>query len=139
MMDWGKIATSRPVNATAATVAGARGQGFTPSVTLQDWWADAKPMQPEHYYRVKLGDPSFIDWRGKTFGRLTVLGIAIEIKNNGGTSWQCRCVCGGYCSRRTKSLKILARGGNSIPDRCASCEYTYRLAIGNPPKKKATP
>jgi hypothetical protein len=28
-----------------------------------------------------------------------------------------------------KSLKILARGGNSIPDRCGSCGYTQKIAM----------
>lgn len=130
-MDWDKIAASAPINATAATVAGARGQGFTPSVTLQDYWPDQKPMQTKSYYREAMQNPdgNFIDFRGQKFGRLTVLGVLADMGGTGTATWQCRCACGGYCSRRAKSLKILARGGNSIPDRCGSCGYTQKIAM----------
>lgn len=46
--------------------------------------------------------PSFVDFTGRIFDRLTVLSRAPSV--NGKTFWNCRCACGEHCVSRADSL-----------------------------------
>ena len=130
-----RIITSAPVNAQAARQLG-KGVEWTPIVKLQDYFADCPAMRGEDYFINTHGNPEFLDFRGKTFGRLSVVGVLVKDGFNR-ASWVCRCVCGGYCTRSAKSLKVAACGGNTFVDRCGRCEYQRKLANGWAPRVKA--
>lgn len=82
--------------------------------------------------------PEFVDLTGIRSGRLTVLGIAVDVSANG-TRWVVRCVCGSYELRRTRYLKACAAGEKTGDDEpmCGSCSYTKKLRQGYHNPKKA--
>lgn len=82
--------------------------------------------------------PAFVDLTGLKSGRLTVIGIALDVTANG-TRWVVRCVCGSYELRRAKYLKACAAGEKRGDDEamCGSCAYTNKLRRGHFNPKKA--
>lgn len=138
MMDFDRIADSAPVNATAARQTG-KGVEWTPAVKIQDWFADQPAMKPSAHYAEKMANPEWQDFRGQTFGRLTVLGIMAGRNPAKQSSWVCRCQCGNFCTRVSKSLKVAARGGNSFAPMCGRCNYQQRLRSGWTPNLKNQP
>jgi len=135
MTDFDRIAASAPVNAASARQMGI-GIQWSPIVELQDYFPDRPPMKPESFYLAKsLRNGEWVDFRGKTFGRLTVLGV-MEKAGNEPASWVCRCQCGGFCTRKAKSLKVAMRGGNSFVPMCGCCDYQRKLREGWAPMPK---
>lgn len=128
-----RIAASAPVNAQAARQLGG-GEHWEPSVKLQDYFTERPPLKAIDKGCLKI--PDFIDFTGSTYGRLTVLGLMNKTNGEKTASWVCRCQCGGYCTRRTKSLRVAMRGGNSFVDRCGRCQYIADLRSGWSPKPK---
>lgn len=133
-MTFDRIITSAPINKQAATVTG-EGETWVPTVKLQDYFEDMpRLVDPKTSYQPH---PSFVDFRGMTFGRLTVIGKLFKANKDAPSSWVCRCKCGGYCTRLTKSLNLAMNNGNSFVDRCGRCEYVASLRKGWSPQPKA--
>jgi hypothetical protein len=129
MNDFHRIITSAPINAEAARQT-AQGEAYTPTVTIQDYFADMPRLKtPEELNQSAKRNPEWRDFTGMVFGRLTVMGVMAKDSNEH-ASWVCRCKCGGFCTRKSKSLKVAERGGNSFVDRCGMCDYTDKLRTG---------
>ncbi|MBX4889795.1 hypothetical protein [Rhizobium bangladeshense] len=135
-VDMYAVAPLLPSDKVAGRVA-AKGEHFEwcpPSTTVHS--SDPIPHRaPTAAERVM---PEFVDLTGIKSGRLTVLGMAVEVSANG-TRWVVRCVCGSYELRRTRYLKACAAGhktGNDEP-MCGSCAYTKKLRQGFHNRKKA--
>ena len=71
----------------------------------------ARPMMIAPYI-VKSYKNGFIDFTGKTIGDFTVLGMSFETKS----SWVCKCVCGNYVYRKSKTLK-----SQDAINKCVEC------------------
>lgn len=100
-----KQSHSTPIN-KAAAIAISKGTHFNHELkdAAKDlYWINPKPM-------IEFDQP-LPDLTGVKFGRLTVLGFL------GGKSWQVRCSCGLYSSRRRKA--ILNKDNNV--DACTEC------------------
>jgi hypothetical protein len=84
--------------------------------------------QPTYYTPPPLRDippdPSLIDFTGKQFGRLTVLGLAESGFDGVQARWACRCTCGKYSTHRGRALKLGAE------DRCHQCEIGRKVTDG---------
>jgi hypothetical protein len=50
---------------------------------------------------------NFMDLTGRTFGRLTVVGLSLNVDGSGKPCWKCRCACG---NKHTASGSCLRRG-----------------------------
>ncbi len=135
-MSWDKIVTSAPVNAQAARQMG-RGTEWAPKIKIQDWYQNCPPLADmnDQVAQVRL-NPEFIDFTGRKFSRLTVIGL-MKKDSSHSSSWVCRCVCGGYCTRKSKSLKVMDRGGNSAIYECGRCNYLHKLQRGWMPVEKS--
>ena len=71
------------------------------------FWKERRPMIPP---------PKRYDLTGVKFGRMSVVGYL------GRGSWQCRCSCGNFTSRRAKAI----RNKNNNVDACVECrEVAY--------------
>lgn len=135
-MDFDRIITSTPVNSTAARQTGP-GEAWEPRVTLQDYYTQM-PRLVKVSAKMRQ-DPGFTDFTGQAFGRLTVLGLMEkDVPQGAPSSWVCRCKCGYFCTRKTKSLKVAARGGNSFVPMCGRCKYQDKLRNGWTPNLKIT-
>lgn len=135
MSHYDKIAASAPINKNAA-VSTARGSEWRPTVALQDWYDDPLPLRPLDAGHRR--NPEFVDFTGISVGRLTVLGLVDkgETSENTPASWLCRCKCGCYTTRKSKSLRIGIAGGNSFVGMCGRCYYQNKLASGWSPEPK---
>lgn len=125
-MDFEKIITAAPVNAQSARQMG-RGVEWMPRVKLDDWYPEkpeTKPVTPAMRRR-----DDFVDFTGSDFGRLRVVGLAVQA-GGAKASWVCRCKCGDYCKRRTKSLKRALQSSERFVDRCGRCVYVNSLRNG---------
>lgn len=136
-MTWDRLMASAPINRAAAVVAGKSG-GWTPAVALQDWYPDMPDLRPAEYYTDQARNPEFTDFRGREFGRLRVIGVMLK-EGEGKASWVCRCICGAFCTRKARSLREAARGGNSFVAMCGRCDYQRKLATGWAPGKAVQP
>lgn len=102
---------SRPINKTAAlVVSGGQSYNFKETSPIKDS-PFPLPTRP-------LGQNEKEDLSGRKIGRLSVVGRSAT--DNG--KWVCRCSCGTYILRKSKSL--LAESGKTCP--CHQCE---RLAV----------
>lgn len=128
-----RIAASAPVNATAAKVTG-RGSEWNPAIALQDWYPDQPPTM-----RARGDGPQFVDYTGVKVGRLVVVGMMVKESTNRKSSWVCRCTCGCFCTRTSKSLKVGLAGGNTFFPECGRCDYQHRLQRGWTPELKNKP
>lgn len=133
MSDFNRIIASAPINTTAARQL-APGESYTPAVDVKDYWPDLPPLKTRaEMDQSERRNPCWRDFTGKTFGRLTVIGVLVKSNDKRPASWVCRCKCGGYCSRTAKSLKGAERGANNFVDRCGMCHYLDDLRQGNVP------
>lgn len=133
MSHYDRIAASAPINRQAAQST-SQGTGWTPIVKIVDYFEDMPPLsQVDPASRKAQG---FIDFVGMTFGRLTVVGKMAKTSKRELASWVCRCKCGGFCTRKAKSLKVAMRGGNTFQPMCGRCQYQNQLAAGWSPTPK---
>lgn len=132
-----RIAASRPVNAAAARQLGA-GVSFSPSVKIQDFFADLPPLKPDTYYSIMPRRDEFVDYRNVTIGRLTVIGLILKDSNQK-ASWVCRCKCGGFCGRKSKSIRQALEGPSTFVSMCGMCSYHASLRDGWTPNLKNKP
>lgn len=96
---------STPINKTAALVT-SNGTRFNHELTDH-----AKTLYWQAPREMTSYDEVLVDLTGVKFGRFTVIGFL------GGKSWQVRCSCGLYASRRRKAI---LNPKNSI-DACKEC------------------
>lgn len=122
---WDAILASAPLNATAGAVT-SKGYQYEPDkkITAVEW--DAPPAMAR-IGREHTRNASFVDFSGRRFGRLTVLGMVAERTTNPsgdkGALWVCRCACGRYCGRRAKTIRKA-----NPDDRCQLCQHAAFLA-----------
>lgn len=135
-VDLDAVAPLFPSDKVAGRVA-ARGEHFEWSPP-EHWVHSSDPIPRRAPTPVERAMPAFVDLTGLRSGRLTVLGIAIDVTVNG-TRWVVRCVCGSYELRRAKYLKACAAGEKTGADEpmCGSCAYTNKLRRGHHNPKKA--
>lgn len=126
MSSFDRIVASTPVNRQAALQM-ADGDPADFRRALQDHFEECPPMK--RIEASKLKDPGFVDYTGRSYGRLVVLGKA-KRDSAGPGAWVCRCKCGHYCTRKSKSLKVAERGGNSFVPMCGRCWYLQKLRDG---------
>ena len=86
---------------------------------MTDCFAERPPLQVIDP-RVAL-NPEFVNFTGRKYGKLTVLGLCLRKIGNKPAKWLCQCTCGMYCTRTSKSLKVMERGGNSAVKMCGAC------------------
>ena len=124
MTDFHRIITSAPANAQAARQMG-RGVEWTPSKFFNEVTYLAPPeMRGEAFFREKRLQPDWKDLRGVKVGRLTVVGLTVKKYSDGSPRWVCRCACGCYVERKSKTLK------QKLSDRCGQCNYVQYLRTG---------
>lgn len=126
-VDLSRIATSQPVNKTAARVMGGGvhfDDGRKIVDTLRHFDAPPKCIDPENY----PNDPSFQDMRGVRVGQVVVIGFLGRLgrTRNAKPQWLVRCDCGQF---ETRSAKFL-RAGSEDYHACARCSYNYALKHG---------
>lgn len=108
-----KLAASRPVNRAAAS-SFSYGEQVFHEPKLLNVWDVCPPLQ----YSKRLPSPEFIDFTGRRFGSLRVVGMALT-KSKKGVLWVCRCDCGKFCGQLTATLKKL--------DKTAQCSKCNKL------------
>lgn len=114
-----------PVDAVAARVV-STGEHYDPGLRIAQKIARECSDLPIPTRPVQVpGGGQFIDFTGHTVGRLTVVGLSVEMKtgSRGQVKWVCRCVCGRYCIRSTKALK----SGHDDSNECAHCYHVSLL------------
>lgn len=112
---WDAVLASSPLNATAGAVT-SNGYEYRPEagvITEMRW--DGPPAMVRH-----VADALHPDLTGRVVGRLTVIG-KLAWKPKGDTMWVCRCVCGTYVGRRSKTIK------NGKGCQCNECAHTAQL------------
>lgn len=121
-----RILTSSPLNATAAKVT-ARGEHWEPEGQIPPGLKHWKAPPPMKHYEVRSTSPGNVDLTGKKFGRFTVLGLWAETASDG-ARWVCRCVCGDYEARSSKSIKAAMAGLSHDMSLSFQCYYCYAWA-----------
>lgn len=118
-----RIATARPVDRTAARVTQSGPKGMESSKRI----AQAHSQTPLPTVPIPR---HIVDLRGRTFGTLTVVGLAVStdtVQRQAGNHrlWVCRCVCGNYLTRRAKAIN---NPKNTIDacDRCRQVQFLRR-------------
>jgi hypothetical protein len=112
--DFSFIVTGKPIDSTAKAVL-QKGE----SCPIEDKII----KEDSHYYSdsmpevKKFTGPKESDLTGKFCGHLLVVGYIGRIKNCPYSKWACRCKCGKYVIRKSKSLK---NGKAIMCDRCST-------------------
>lgn len=136
MVDFDRIITSVPANATAGRVM-SRGEHWEPEGPMPpglQHWKSPPPL------RRFVKTESNIDLTGKAWGRFTVVGLAAESANDG-ARWIVRCVCGDYEARSAKTIKSALAGlsaDNTLSFQCYYC-YSWKAVQARYKKKGAKP
>lgn len=131
------VAPLNPADKTAGMVAG-QGEHFEIKVN-ETQKHQSTPIKTAPITQDILDQPTFVDFSGSKFGRLTVIGKAAEgrarpvgAKNYGqNRNWVVRCVCGSYEIRKNKALKRFKAGENLENARCRWCDKTENLRNGH--------
>lgn len=125
MVDFDRIITSTPANATAGRVM-SRGEHWEPEGQMPPGLQHWKSPPPMRAYEVRSAAtaPGSIDLTGKKFGRFTVLGLWAETASDG-ARWICRCVCGDYEARSAKTIKGAMAGLAQEHSLSFQCYYCY--------------
>lgn len=111
--DFDFIATSRPVDATAARVL-QKGEHYDPVKAKERFGHSDTPL-PTGRYR----GPASWDMTGNRFGLFLVVGaVPGQVVTGFKTRWVVRCQCGAYEIRTTRAIK---NPENAEIDRCAVC------------------
>lgn len=118
-MYWEKLAVSRPVNKTAATVAGGTSQARAPVAIVpesrQHWQTPPRTIQIE---------PNEADLTGRRFGRMVVVGKFSRGEGKLKPTWLVRCACGDYETRKSRAIN----NPINTDDKCVQCEFNRVLA-----------
>lgn len=129
-MDFDRVASSAPLDATAASVRDGSGDLYEVAIPAHHPHFRAPPL-PLHRLQ-----PGQIDYTGRRIGRLTVIRFH-ELRHNGGTKeamWLVRCQCGDYELRRAKTIRR-----NANADACCYVCHsvnTLRERAAKPATKK---
>lgn len=116
-IDYDRLASSRPINTDAGLAYSGSGEHWEPKGRINEDVFDTPPKMARTLPRDATHLP---DLRGVRTGRLTVVGWSTERK----ARWVCRCVCGGYVFRTTRSIR---QQKHEVGDRCGRCEKTLTL------------
>lgn len=83
---------------------------------------------PEKIIKPNNPDQGFIDYTGHKHGSFTVIG---RVKNrNGCGRWLCKCSCGNYEQRSSKSIKNHIDNPEKYdPDICVACADLRKIKI----------
>ncbi|HAT3959758.1 TPA: hypothetical protein I9Y37_001897 [Citrobacter freundii] len=112
----------QPINGNAARV---MQSGETYQMSAQRQPGESSVPVPlvsaEEFKRLAM-QPNFVDLTGVQKGRLTVLGIVAV-----GSGWLCRCRCGNYVIRTSKSIKRSLVDDAAKRDACTDCRNLITL------------
>lgn len=118
-IDFSRVFSSSPVNATAARVLSGGINYEERPINEMHWHFDAPPtVMPKSKH--PLAD-SFVDLTGRKYGRFTVIGFYGTRNKKRKALWLVRCACGDYEVRQARVIKSAAD-----PDAC--CTYCKRVA-----------
>ena len=110
-MDPKDIAGRKPVNKTAALVVS---NGFSYQFNTNPLVPESEVPHPlREITETQTKSKGFADLTGLVQGRITVLGLSEKRR-----MWACRCSCGVYVLRSSKSLKK----NKTHPDMCNQCD-----------------
>lgn len=101
-----------PVDFIAARIF-SKGTDFVTKKNIQGEESDT-PIQTRPITKEFLNNLDFSDLTGVKFGRLKVVGLHHSKTGR----WVCRCVCGKYVVRKSRSIKNPENYG----DRCGECQ-----------------
>lgn len=107
----------QPVNRTALRVLSA-GESYTPDKKILTADADYLPARKVTELQGEAVT-AFRTWQGHRFGRMTVIGLSVDVPNR----WVVRCACGTYTLR---TLKAIRNPANSA-DACETCRHLMYL------------
>jgi hypothetical protein len=121
-LDLSRVITSQPINRTANAVTKS-GTHYEPVTkpTSEQWFADMPPVVP--ISRTQLDNPGWVNLTGVRYENVTAIGPA------GDGRWVCRCVCGRYVYRKTRTLKLQPKSSCG-PNCCPVCENARRVREG---------
>lgn len=106
-----------PINKLAARQL-SRGEHYESGVNYRGLESDVPlPIRAVNFQESR--NPSFDDFTGRKFGRLTVIGMYAD----GAGKWVCRCSCGSYLVRSSKAIK----NQQNIHDACSECRHLMHL------------
>ena len=69
-----------------------------------------------------------MDLTGKSFGKLTVIGLFVKQTQGKKLKWVVQCKCGYYTIRQGNIIR--RRLESNAYDECHKCQYTTRLGLG---------
>ena len=127
-MNTEELAGRAPVNKQAGMLF-AKGEHYEPTLGNYNFiYKDIPPMKeiPAH----TLPDPGFINLTGRKIGRLTVIGMSIKPSR-----WVCRCLCGNYIIRQSKTLRKPESELHGSGLMCDECSHLEDLKQGKVPKR----
>jgi len=129
--DLSKVVTSRPIDGTAARVISQGPKGYESGKKILSVCSPT-PLPIRSIGKSERANPGFVDCVGVKRGKLTVLGIVddranIERSKSAQLRWLCRCVCGYYTTRSSKSIKN-ERNEQDACDRCRQVAYLKRTS-----------
>lgn len=116
-IDFDRIATSQPINATAA-MATAEATTERDEIKFPPGFLHWRERPLTRAFVVNPQDSTLRDFTGTKFGRFTVVGLLAE---SGAGQWVCRCTCGDYEVRRSKAIKAAVAG--LVPEGVATMCY----------------
>ncbi|EJG0227213.1 hypothetical protein DBT82_RS23395 [Vibrio parahaemolyticus] len=111
----------RPVDKTARLVTSEAPKDSVYKIKNRDKLVDLEFWESPRKHQPLPVNSSFKDFTGVVIGRLTVYGYL------GNASWQCRCTCGRYCSRRKKFIEQVIAGRKSTESMCRECFEVMQL------------
>jgi hypothetical protein len=137
--DYDKLAACAPLDQTAAVVTGQAG-----CVVLGDEASDdntslflstRNPLPLKKITSQMKAHHQFVDFTGRPYGQMTVLGLHRDAPPKKGARWVVRCPCGTYETRRTRILRRDADSPETIASGvCNDCEkrehYTRKYSHG---------
>jgi hypothetical protein len=117
-MDFDDLFAMTPVNRLAGRVTAGSSTCYEPKKKVTATESET-PFPLRHLdYQVK-NSQDFVDLTGVKFGRLTVIGMHLNLNGR----WVCRCTCGRYVVRRKKAIQNSENSG----DRCSLCQHLAYL------------
>lgn len=116
-----RIKISRPVDVTAARVTKPGPKGLESNKHITAVCSPTPPAMRSVPNRER-------DHTGKRVGQLTVVGLAVDRTGQNDNRWVCRCSCGYYVARSSRSIR---KPGNQKIDRCDRCRALQVVKYGH--------